>query len=1213
VTDIINSQQISVSLAQLTDVSPWVARELKKALTPKTVATAKTRTSSSPKEQAAFISDAVLGDSAPRALGVMNNIPCEVVLDGGSTGNMVSLALVRKLGIQKMNPSDSIFIMANGDKQKPLGVVNLSLGIQGVHLPIQANVFSRPEYDCLLGRFSMKQFRISTSWETHKWYISKDGVEQEIPVTYQKRRVQFRQPVVEAQLDESTSETTACTDSETELYWVEQVQLEQELLLTLESEESQSKVTPELPFQSNEKEPWQFVQLAARLTGTQKRELNRLLHGHRDTFATSYKDISHMNVSEFHVDTGTAAPIYHRPRRLAHAEWQFVKDELQRLVDERIVVPSKSPWAFPIVVVRHKRTGKMRMCMDIRSLNKVTIRDAYPIPLFEDVTDPMLGAEFLTGLDLLKGFHQIKATTDSIPKLTMTTPFGTFLYQVMPFGVVNGPATFSRAISIALRGCEEFCSVFIDDITVFSKTWPDHCLHLSRVFDQLMQANFRLNAEKCLIGCEELELLGCIVSGKGIKVLPSRVEALLALPDPTDKKTLRSTIAAFSFVRKHIQNFSDIAQPLTKLLGMKSRFQWTPECARAYQALKEMIKRAPMMALPDYSKPMCVYTDASDVGLGGQLTQRTVDATGKLISEEPVHFASRLMTPAERNYSAVEREGLAVVFCLKKFRKYLLGHDFTLYTDNSALKFMFNKNEITGRLARWVMQLQEYRFTAVHLPGKKNVVADVLSRYPLSPREDPDMLEHFIFQAEEDSFLATEVKQDMAPQYEEYLGDVIRAKMTAELPSDEPRRRKTIAQLRSYCVLGDKLVHLGHNGQAKVVPHLEERPAILANLHGLGHYGFNAFVTAVTANYWWPKLREDVRTFLKQCTICQEWDREAPNKYARYKVVRPRRMFERLSIDFAGPLPETQSGNRYVILAIDSFSKWPIAKAVASNDGVTAARFIFEDICCVFGPPAELLSDNGTHFVNQLVDQLTVLMEIHHILASPYRPQTNGQGEKLVQTMKITVYKLASKHGNNWDRFLPVSMYSYRIKPHTATGIAPLTLVTGLVPSHKEGIRKLLTELDLPPAEDNATHRIDQIRQAETNLNHYLKGREAAEMIKSFEIQTLDKGDQVYIRKAQRKAMEPYWEGPYRITKRVSKRVYEVGTWHGKPRRVNIARLKKAQGFVTSEPTMAGGSCCVQDAESLLCVSSELNEQDLSCDERIPDLEPESDWEREEL
>ena len=396
----------------------------------------------------------------------------------------------------------------------------------------------------------------------------------------------------------------------------------------------------------------------------QQETMQRFLQDNKDLFANGLLDIGLTNKVEHQIDTGDAAPIKQLPRRLLHALKQVVDSQVKEMLETEVIEPSNSPWASPIVLVK-KRDGSWRFCIDFRKLNDVTRKDAYPIPQVFDLIDSLSGNTYFTTLDLKSGYWQVPVHPDSKHKTAFVIPGGGhFHFKRMAFGLTNAVPTFQRLMMNVLSSLiGKKCLVYLDDVLVLGRSLEEHLHNLKDVFDAIRDAGLKLNSNKCVFARPSVKYLGYIISADGIAPDEEKVKAVEQFLVPTDVSSLRKFLGIVGYYRRFICGFGDIAAPLFKLLQKDSKFEWKQSCVEAFQTLKESLIKAPVMCYPRFDREFIVYTDASNIGVGGVLSQRDEHEHEKVIA-----YASRTFHGAERNWSTTEKEAYAIVWAWTIFQ-----------------------------------------------------------------------------------------------------------------------------------------------------------------------------------------------------------------------------------------------------------------------------------------------------------------------------------------------------------------------------------------------------------------------------------------------------------------------------------------------------------------------------------------------------------------
>ncbi|KAI3493570.1 hypothetical protein L1887_40770 [Cichorium endivia] len=418
-----------------------------------------------------------------------------------------------------------------------------------------------------------------------------------------------------------------------------------------------------------------------------------------------------------------AAPVARAPYRLAPSEMEELRKQLEELLDRGFIKPSSSPWGAPILFVK-KKDGSMHMCIDYRELNKITVKNKYPLPRIDDLFDQLQGATYFSKIDLRSGYHQLKIRESDIPKTAFRTRYGHYEFLVMPFGLTNAPAAFMDLMNRVCRPfLDTFVIVFIDDILVYSRSQAEHGVHLRQILELLRREKLYVKFSKCEFWLREVQFLGHVINSEGVKVDPTKIEAVMKWEPPRSPTEIRSFLGLAGYYRRFVENFSSIAAPLTKLTKKGEKFEWADRQQTAFQKLKQALCEAPVLALPRDGEDYVVYSDASRVGLGCVLMQK-----GQVIA-----YVSRELKEAEKKYPVHDLELAAIILALKLWRHYLYGVKFVVYSDHKSLKYLFDQKELNMRQQRWMDLLKDFDCEILYHPGKANVVADALSRkqYPL--------------------------------------------------------------------------------------------------------------------------------------------------------------------------------------------------------------------------------------------------------------------------------------------------------------------------------------------------------------------------------------------------------------------------------------------------------------------------------------------------
>ena len=917
------------------------------------------------------------------------------------------------------------------------------------------------------------------------------------------------------------------------------------------------------------------------LSQTQSEQLLSVLLSYADIFAADSDDVGRTHCTQHRVDTGMAVPIRQHPRRIPAARREQTSQLLKDMLKKGTIRPSQSPWASPIVLVA-KKDGSLRFCIDYRKLNKVTRKDAYPIPRVDDTLDTLAGASWFTTLDLISGYWQVEVSPEDREKTAFCTPDGLYEFNVMPFGLCNAPATFQRLMDSVLAGLQwSTCLVYMDDIVIVGKTFTDHLTNLQQVFQRLRQAGLKLKPSKCSLCQKTVHFLGHVVSQDGITTDPAKTDSIFAWPPPTCKRELQQFLGLTNYYRRFVRDYATIAKPLHRLTEKNSTFHWSSECQTAFETLKQALTSAPLLTHPDYKLPFLLDTDASATGIGAVLSQVHPDGNERVIA-----YASRTLTKAERQYCVTRRELLSVVFFVQHFRPYLLGRHFSLRTDHSCLTWLHNFKEPEGQLARWITRLQEYNFSIIHRQGKRHGNADAMSRHPCTQchrydeeldQTSPSHTTHPTIAAVPLSPQPPAVSRESQLQDSD-IGPVFRAMQSGTRPppdnmqGESPECRQLFQQWDLLCIKHGKLWRLlvnphsdTHNLQLIVPRPL--RKAILLDLHDSdtgGHLGECKTLSRLRQRYYWPGQATDVKNWCRTCPTCASRKTPAPANRAPLHTIRAGFPMQTVAIDIMGPFPESPSGNRYILVAMDYFTRWAEAYAIPNQEAATVANHLVNELFLRFSPPETLHSDQGRQFESALLGSICRLLGIRKTRTTPYHPQSDGLVERYNRTLLSMLATCSREHPSTWDTYLPKLCMAYNTSVQPTTGYTPFFLMFG---------REARLPVDImygsSPTETVTPHHY-AAALSESLQQAYSRVRENMALAHNRQKEYYDQrshgtpfkpGDLVWLHQPQvppgqsRKLHCP-WSGPYEILNKLSDCTYKIRALSNQ-HRVQIAHFNR--------------------------------------------------------
>ena len=751
-------------------------------------------------------------------------------------------------------------------------------------------------------------------------------------------------------------------------------------------------------------------------------------------------------------------PKFCKTRPVPYAMKSRVEEELDRLEKQGVWQRVKySKWAAPMVpVLKDPRdpTGPIRICGDYKqTVNKVAPVDTYPIPNTIDQLAMLAGGEKFTKLDLSQAYQQLELDDGSRELLTINTHQGLYQPTRLQFGVHSATGMFQREMDSRL--CRiPMTKVRVDDILVSGKNDEEHLQNLRQVLKELECSGLTLKLTKCSFMKDEVTYCGYVINKHGAKPMPGNVEAVMKAPAPTNLTELRGFLGMVNYYNNYVEGLATITEPLHELMRKDVSWKWTKECDESFRKVKGKLSSAPLLTHFDMNRPIVVHCDASQYGLGAVLSHIMEDG-----SEKPVSFGSRTLTLAERNYATVEKEGLALVFAVKKFHQYLFGNRFIMYTDHKPLLGLFSEScplpaRAAARVLRWAILLSAYDYVLKYREGAKNGNADGLSRLPLDMRTgEASQKVVSVALMELVSAPVTEAQLRRRTRTDAVLGVVLQKILDGGLEKMEGEEFKPY---RSRCCELSTEGGVVLWGARVVIPELL-RETVLTELHEV-HPGVNRMKALARSYVWWPGIDADIETRVRGCHECQVNQSKpvtAPNHAWEYASA----AWERLHIDHAGPV----NGESYLVM-VDSYSKWLDVERVKSTDAKTTCS-VLRKLFSVHGLPKVVVSDNGPGFASEEFNAFLKMNGIRHLYSAPYHPSSNGQAERMVRVLKESLKKV--KQGDIDTRLCRL-LFRYRITPHTLTGQSPAELLLG------RRVRSALSQLK-PDLQDVVKKRQEKV------------------------------------------------------------------------------------------------------------------------------------------
>ncbi|KAJ9519795.1 hypothetical protein QJQ45_013511 [Haematococcus lacustris] len=774
-----------------------------------------------------------------------------------------------------------------------------------------------------------------------------------------------------------------------------------------------------------------------------------LLSEHIEVFPKelpSVHDLPHRSVDHvIQLESGTPPnrPVY----RMSQEELDELKRQLDELLAKGYIRPSTSPFGSAVLFVR-KKDGSLRLCVDYRALNQLTIKNRYPLPRIDDLLDQLAGARVFSKIDLKSGYHQIRVAEADIHKTAFRTRYGHYEYTVMPFGLCNAPATFQRLMNDIFRPhLDQFVLVYLDDILIYSRSEAEHLEHLRTVLGLLRQHQLYANLSKCAFFLPSMDFLGHIISAAGIHPDPAKISAMVQWPVPRNLNDLRSFLGSANYYRRLIHHHAHLILPLTNLLKAETPWSWGPEQQEAFERVKAALASNPVVRPPDFSRPFTVKTDASLYAIGAVLSQR--DYNG---AEYVVAYESRKLQPAEINYPTHDRELLAVVHALTLWRHYLLGRPFTIETDNCPITHIMTQPHLSARQLRWTQLLAPYSFTLVHKAGKTHIVPDALSRRP------DYQLSALSVATPDSAFFAT--YDHHAPQDAAYQAAF--SHTLSHNPSGPSSWHLRVIDGRLYTASEPPRLY---------VPASPLRSQLLHEAHDAvtsAHLGRAKTLERLQRHFYWPQMEQTVREYVRTCDQCQR--NKATNQVPPgllQPLPIPNRNWQHVSMDFIGPLPPTSHGYDMVVTVVDKLSKMlHLIPTTATATAPDIAKLFFDHVFKHHGLPEAIVSDRDPKFTSDFWTSLFHLTGTRLLMSSAYHPQTDGQSERANRTVEDMLRPYLNHHKTDWDQHLAAVEFAYNSSTHVGTGFSPFYLNYGHHPRTPEALLQPPSTLVPSPAAD---------------------------------------------------------------------------------------------------------------------------------------------------
>ena len=929
------------------------------------------------------------------------------------------------------------------------------------------------------------------------------------------------------------------------------------------------------------------IYISSDLTDEYHNKLIAILIEFQDIFFKPGDPINKLNTDIKHTIrlVDNAQPVQAKLYSIPLAHRQAITQQVNNWLKLGIIRPSYSPWSATCVVVDKKDQVLGRVCGNFQPLNYLTVNDAYHIRRIEDQKECFTGCIVFSSIDLKDAYLQVELDEKSKELTAIVTHDGLFQFERMIQGLKTAPATFHRVIDTAFKDVIGKClAPYFDDLTVHSKTMDDHLNHLVETFTIMRKFGFKAKASKVQLCVKELHWLGFVVSNGQIKPDKKLISAIAKLTIPSNVNEVRMVTGLFNFYRSFIPKFAERCAPLDQLKRTGVDFNWGSAQQTAFDDLKNALMEYPVLRLPDVNKPFILDTDASTIGIGGILQQQDEETKKHYV----ISYYSRKLSDAERKLGITDLEALALRDSISKFRQYLIGRKFTVFVDHISLTYLKNLTTLTGKLGRISIDLQQYDYEIKYKPGREHVNVDCLSRMPEDDNEHSaegeinntnirrtSGLSAFKQIQEADAFIVsiinylnadnnkTNIDTELETKIKDYLSQNKNLKFEIQ---DEILKVKNTAKKHDIW----QIVIPDENNFMKL--------QLAQSLHNPSHSGRDTLYQQMREKFYWSNMKDYINNFVDSCLVCQKAKRNYHGDLIEKKIILNQSVnssdtkmlepFSQITIDHLD-LPTSESGYTCALIIIDRATRLVKAIPCKSHDTIEFVHQLIEQWIFNYGVPSVILSDNAKAFVSTLVKQLNKVLDIEHVLSTPYNPQSHGLVERANQTIGKILRGLIEAHHDgikNWEKYINHAVFIMNTTINSSTGFSPYELIYG---------RKAAYPIDRLLYDDEIFNSVGEYMQnllnkqkinyaivhenlLNTKHKNELYNNDNKQKLRSYEI-----GDMVYkIKSARRNKLDVLYEGPYVIQKRINDLCYQIRLADSDKAPIVLANIRQLKPFI---------------------------------------------------